>query len=119
MPHLILEYTDNIEKEIDFKGLFHELHQALAKYGNINISNCKSRAIKLNDFFVADGIGHSCFIHLKVRIFSGRTNEIKAAIGNRLKKILIRKFTHENSKDKIEITVEIQEIDPGFYYKYP
>src|SRR5579871_5849011 len=46
MPQIILEYTANIQQEINFQHFFHDLHQLLAAQSDIKIEACKSRAVK-------------------------------------------------------------------------
>jgi 5-carboxymethyl-2-hydroxymuconate isomerase len=119
MPHLILEYSDNIPGIPEFKKLFSELHQVLVQVADIDIRNCKSRAIKLDNFSIADGQNTTSFVHLSLRIFSGRSDEIKIKMGENLRRVLADNFCPESSAKDVLITVEIDEIDNRFYFKYP
>ncbi len=119
MPHLTLEYTDNIQADINFEDLFSELHGVLVQFADIDINNCKSRAIKLDNYFISDGVNPDSFVHLSVRIFSGRSDELKKTIGEQLKNVLIDKFTNQSNKASPQITIEIQEINKEYYFKNP
>jgi 5-carboxymethyl-2-hydroxymuconate isomerase len=119
MPHLKLEYTDNINIPTNFDDLFIELHRVLVEWGRIDINNCKSRAIKLDRYLIADGQTNDSFIHLDVRMFAGRSEEVLCNIGENLKSVLVEYFVKNNARNKVQITIEIQEINKERYFKYP
>ena len=117
MPHIILEYTDNISIKKDFNQLFAGIHTVLSEKAGIDPGNCKSRAIKLTDYFIGEGEKPNAFVHLEIRIFQGRNLEIKQQIGNEILKLL-RNYFNENSENlNIQITVEIIEMDGKLYFK--
>jgi 5-carboxymethyl-2-hydroxymuconate isomerase len=118
MPHLKLEYSDNISKKIDFDILFTRLHQSLAEIGGINIDNCKSRAFPLETFLIANGHSDQGFIHLEVKFLEGRSPELKKMIGKKLLHEIKKMFTDSPSNQKIQITVEILDIINENYFKY-
>lgn len=118
MPHIVLEYTDDIPVTPDFNSLFADLHQVLVNEAGINIRNCKSRAIKLDNYFIGDEQSKNSFIHLAVRTFSGRSDDIKMKIGEKLRQVLVDYFA-QSTGDDVQITVEIEEIDKRFYFKFP
>ncbi|NOX47934.1 MAG: 5-carboxymethyl-2-hydroxymuconate isomerase [Chlorobi bacterium] len=114
MPHIILQYTDNIKKGRNFNPLFSEIHSLLSNKAGIDPINCKSRAIKLTDFFIGEGDKPNAFVHLEIRIFQGRTPVIKQGIGNEILKMLKNHF-QENLN--IQFTIEIVEMDKELYFK--
>jgi 5-carboxymethyl-2-hydroxymuconate isomerase len=119
MPHIRLEYTDNINITTNFDDLFKNLHRVLVEYGDIDINNCKSRAIKLDRYLIADDQTNSSFIHLDVRIFSGRSKEVIRNIGEHFKSVLVENFVKDKARDNVQITIEVQEIKKENYFKYP
>lgn len=119
MPHLKLEYTDNINIHTNFDNLFYNLHRVLVEHGDIDINNCKSRAIKLDRYLISDGQTSEPFVHLEVRIFSGRSKEVIRDIGEHLKTVLGENFVKEGATDNVQITIEVQEINKEHYFKYP
>ena len=115
MPHITLEYTDNIGSQIDFRHFFSELHVLLKERGGMDVKNCKSRAIRLEEFLLADGNTPSAFMHLSIRIFAGRTPDLKRILSVLAKDLLLEYV----SEPAPEITVEIIDIDREAYTKYP
>jgi 5-carboxymethyl-2-hydroxymuconate isomerase len=118
MPHLTLQYTDNISQIIDFDDLFSTCHRLLNEIGNIDIKNCKSRAIELNTFYISEGNPHEGFVHLEVKFLEGRSAQIKNQIGETLLHHLIERYKISSSQQPIQLTVEILDITKENYYKF-
>jgi 5-carboxymethyl-2-hydroxymuconate isomerase len=120
MPHLTLEYTENLaHQEVHFAELFLALHQVLADVGGIRIGNCKSRAVELSDYCVGQGQAESAFVHLGVRFMEGRPLELKQEIGQQLLGILKEHYALALAERGLQITVEIADIQQGAYFKIP
>jgi 5-carboxymethyl-2-hydroxymuconate isomerase len=83
MPHFVLEYSGNILEEVDFKDLFKKLHTLLVDVDPFNLSDIKSRAIRHQDFHVANGQESNAFVHLTLSIFKGRDLSIRQAVGEK------------------------------------
>jgi 5-carboxymethyl-2-hydroxymuconate isomerase len=118
MPHLTLEYTGNLRPAASFDELFAQLHQVLAEVGGISPDNCKSRAIRLDDYFVGGGGARQAFVHLTIRFLAGRPTELKQQIGRRSLSVLQQHFPPSTDLD-LQLTVEIQEIERATYCKFP
>lgn len=119
MPHLKLKYTNNIKEKIDFPKLFLELHQVLANIGKIKIANCKSRATKLDIFYIAEGQENQAFIHIDLSFLEGRSLETKQEIGKKFIETLKTHYSKSIKDLDLQITVEIKDIAKSTYYKFP
>lgn len=118
MPHLTLEYTDNVVPSLNFGQVFARLHRVLAEVGGIPLGNCKSRAIRLDDYFVGEGGAGQAFVHLTIRFLAGRSTELKQRIGSQSLAVLQQHFPPLAERD-LQLTVEIQEIERATYFKFP
>jgi len=119
MPHLILDYSVNIDCNRNLSDLFKRLHGVLANTGGINLENCKSRARVAENFFIASGCESNAFVHLDIRFLEGKSPELKRAIGKEAVDILRDWFHQSKEKSDLQITVEIREIQRDFYFKHP
>ncbi len=119
MPHLKLEYTNNITQDIDFPKLFSSLHKVLSETSGIKIQNCKSRAFEVGNYYIAQGEAENAFVHLDVRFMEGRPPELKKDIGRKLLEILKTYFIRKNDPLNNQITVEISDIPNSSYFKHP
>lgn len=118
MPHLTLEYTENLEREIIFDDLFPRLHGVLVDVAAVPIGNCKSRACRLDSYYIADGGPQHAFVHLAIRFMEGRSVELKRNIGRGCLKVL-EELCCAPAGLELQITVEIQDIERTTYFKLP
>jgi len=119
MPQIKLEYTDNIPDKINFEDTFSKIHHLLHDIAGIAIHNCKSRAVKLDKYYIGDGISKSKFVHLEIALLEGRTKEIKQRIAEEILQILKKNYLTKRLIDDLQVTVEIKDIKKEFYFKYP
>jgi len=119
MPQITLEYTANCRHNDQFSSLFHSIHKVIHKIGGISLDNCKSRAIPLDNFLIANGDSSHAFAHLSVRFVEGRHEETRIALGQRCLELLKGYFSESINTQKIQLTVEVQDIQLTHYHKYP
>jgi 5-carboxymethyl-2-hydroxymuconate isomerase len=111
MPHLTLEYTDNIE--VDVQPLLARLHEEVVATGAINLKGIKSRAIKHTQYRIADGDPDYAFVHVGLLIREGRPIEIQKEATQRVMKVLQETFGHLFEKRKLSLTVDLKEMRDG------
>ena len=117
MPHFVLEYSDNILEEVDFKDFFKKLHTLLVDVGPFNLSDVKSRAIRHQEFYVANGQESNAFVHLTLSIFKGRDLSIRQAVGERILAFLKGQFARSFEELSCSFTVEVKEMEKETYFK--
>ncbi|MBV1694498.1 MAG: 5-carboxymethyl-2-hydroxymuconate Delta-isomerase [Hyphomicrobiales bacterium] len=112
MPHLIVEYSANLEPAIDIAALVRALHDAALETGVFPIGGIRTRAERRDVYAIADGHAANGFIHVQARIGAGRPADVrqKAAehIFDRLKALTADHF----ARHPLGLTLEIVEIDP-------
>jgi 5-carboxymethyl-2-hydroxymuconate isomerase len=118
VPHLVLEYTANVRQEVDWSALFSRLHQAVAEAGG-PLAGCKSRAVRHEDYAVADGQPGGAFVHLSIGLLSGRTDEAKAALARRCLELLVEEYQPSLDSLALQITVEVRDLHRESYQKVP
>lgn len=116
MPHIRLEYSDNLPGAIASRGLLRDFHEILASFG-VSIGNCKSRVDERRTFVVGDDSSEESFVHLDVSLLEGRTAETKALIGQTLLAGLVHAYADVTPAP--QITVEVREIRRAEYFKHP
>jgi 5-carboxymethyl-2-hydroxymuconate isomerase len=111
MPHLTLEYTDNID--VDVQPLLARLHEEVVATGAINLKGIKSRAIKHTQYRIADGDPDYAFVHVGLLIREGRPLEIQKEATQRVMNVLKETFGHLFEKRKLSLTVDLKEMRDG------
>ena len=111
MPHLILEYSDNIE--VDVQPLLARLHEEVVATGAINLKGIKSRAIKHTQYRIADGDPDYAFVHVGLLIREGRPIEIQKEATSRVMNVLKETFGLLFETRKLSLTVDLKEMRDG------
>ena len=119
MPHLILEYTDNVKEKINLQALFTPCHAILEKNAPTDLSSCKSRAIKQTHFYIGNGAPPYAFVHLTLLLAEGRPLSTRQNIGQQMLKVLEEYFAQSSKELNLQITVEVKELAKGLYFKIP
>jgi 5-carboxymethyl-2-hydroxymuconate isomerase len=116
MPHLTLEYSNNLPTPVDFPALFGRLHSALSEFPRIKLGDIKSRAVPCNIYHIGSGDPASTFVHLTVKILTGRTIEERQKMSETMLFILSEGLAALNGHP-CDITVDICEMERGSYGK--
>ena len=117
MPHLIVEYSSNLDPHLDLAGLTQRLHRAAIDTGVFPLGGARTRAVRRDHYVVADGDPANGFVHLVARIGHGRSKEVKKRAGDALFSALCGHLESLYQSSPLAISFEIQEIDPDFSYK--
>jgi 5-carboxymethyl-2-hydroxymuconate isomerase len=111
MPHLTLEYTDNLDFEV--QPLLARLHSELVATGAINLKGLKSRAVRLSDYRIADGYPAYAFVHVNLLIREGRPLEIQKDAAQRVMAALKETFEYRFEGGYLSLSVDIKEMREG------
>ena len=114
MPHISLEYTENIQTIIK-SDLFDKLINIIIKAAEVKYKHCKSRSIEIKNFYIGSRNNDEGFVHLEIKIMEGRTKKIKNQIAQKSLKTLKSYFKNTNIHN-IQYSIEIQEMKKGNYF---
>ena len=110
MPHVIAEYSANLEDALDVRALVEGLHQTVIESGLADVAAIRTRAERRDHVRVGEDNPANAFVHITARLRAGRTEQQQTALAEALlaaaDKCLERAFkTHP-----IAVTVEIENI---------
>jgi 5-carboxymethyl-2-hydroxymuconate isomerase len=111
MPHLTLEYTDNLQ--FDVQPLLARLHAELVATGAVNLKGIKSRAIRHSAYRIADGNEEYAFVHVNLLIREGRPFEVQKDAAQRVMEVLKETFGDRFEKGHLSLSVDIKEMRDG------
>lgn len=111
MPHIVLEYSNNIYPTPDTKALFAKIHQLLEKELPTQLSSCKSRCVVHDSFYVGDGSVKNAFAHLTVKIMPGRSAEKKQQVLKEVMDMMNELFQRYEGSINLQKSVEIMDLD--------
>lgn len=111
MPHLTLEYSDNLA--FDVQSLLKRLHADLAATGAIKLRGIKSRAIRQSEYRIADGDPGYAFVHINLLIREGRPLQVQKDAARRVMEALKDTFGERLEKGYLSLSVDIKEMREG------
>lgn len=116
MPHLIVEYSANIDRRhggaVAIEGLVRALHHAALATGIAPLDALRTRAAAREHFAIADEHPDNGFIAVTARLGAGRSAADKRVLVSALMDALTEHLG-EAQRD-LMLSVEYQEIDPDF-----
>jgi len=119
MPHLTVEYTGNLGAQADIPALLRKANAVLIAQGGVfPIGGIRSRAIRLEDFCVADGTADDAFVHLTLKIGAGRSAEQKRQAGDELFAMVRDHFAALFASRFLALSLEIQEFSEAGTWKH-
>ncbi len=75
MPHVLVEYSSNLEDAVSIRELIDDLHITMIESGLFDLSAIRTRALPRSIYRIADGKPENVFLHIVTRIRSGRSVE--------------------------------------------
>jgi len=117
MPHQTIEYSANLEPELDIDALVTALHETAASIDALPIGGLRTRAVAREHYRIADGHPDNTFINVFLRIAPGRPFDVRKAAGEKLFQALCDYLEEIYSSTPLAISYEIQELDADLRWK--
>lgn len=112
MPHFIVEYSANLEERLDFQPLFKAFHEYVVSTGAFPLGGVRSRAIRCDDYRVADGREEFALLNLTLKIGHGRSMELRQEVAENVFKILCDWMKPITDTSYCQISFELTELHP-------
>jgi 5-carboxymethyl-2-hydroxymuconate isomerase len=113
MPHIIVEYTDNLADAADMPALLRTLNKAARGIKDeqgkqvYQTGAIRSRAIKLTEWSVADGEDDYAFVHVTVKIAGGRSDAVEKETAHALFEVVKAHFAALYEKRYLALSLEL------------
>jgi 5-carboxymethyl-2-hydroxymuconate isomerase len=111
MPHIIIEYSANLEAQVSPQRLVNALHAAALATGVFSIGGLRTRAARRDVFAVADGDPDNAFVAVIARIGEGRDPATRKRVAQSLMTALEAETAEAFASRGLGLTVEVAEID--------
>ncbi|MDH3644408.1 MAG: 5-carboxymethyl-2-hydroxymuconate Delta-isomerase [Gammaproteobacteria bacterium] len=113
MPHLIIEYSANLEDDLDLDGLMLKLRDCAVTSGVFPLGGIRIRGARRDRYLITDGDPENGFVHLIARIGHGRPLDVRKEVAARLFEVLSAHLDPIYQARGLGISFEIQEIEPA------
>jgi 5-carboxymethyl-2-hydroxymuconate isomerase len=117
MPHLNIEYSANLEEVLDVQALVDTIHKTALETGIFPLGGVRTRAEARKHYRIANGDPSAGYIHMMVRIGSGRDVETRKSAGDRIFAALCD-FTEALYQERpLALSFELHEIPPDMAWR--
>lgn len=116
MPHLIVEYSSNLAPFPEREALA-DLNTAVCASPEVQVeADLKTRFVSHTSFCVGTASDPRGFVHAQLRLLSGRSEQAKQDLAERIAKAL-RRHTPRPQGMLVQMSVEIVDMDRPSYVK--
>ncbi len=112
MPHVTVEYTDNLTPDADIPGLLRMIAERCADSGGVlTPAGVRVRAIRLTDYVIADGDPAYAFVNITVKLGRDRDPEFKRTFFGALFERIKAHLAEASAARPLALSMYIEEID--------
>jgi 5-carboxymethyl-2-hydroxymuconate isomerase len=111
MPHIVVEYSANLEPAIDISRLLRTVHDAVLDSGVFKIGAVRTRAERRDLWVIADGDPTNSFVHVELRMAPGRDDTTRKRLADTILAALAATTRDVFQRVGMGLSVEVREID--------
>lgn len=117
MPHLIVDYSRNIERNIDLDEICAKARNAILETGLFEVGAVRVRAHGADFHAVADSHPDNGFVDMVFRIGKGRSDAEKSMVGEKIFAAVAKVVEVLLANPHFALSLEIKEIDPDLSWR--
>lgn len=111
MPHFQIEYSANLESEIDVQGLCEAIRAKAASIDAFPMPGIRVRATCVDHYAIADGHPKHGFIDISIRLREGRAEDVKLHATNSIFDTAKTYLADALATRSIALSVEMRDIN--------
>ena len=121
MPHVVIQYTANLESRVDMAQLCRDVAATLIEQKDeaggplFPVGGTRVLAYPAQAYAVADAKGDYGFCYINIRIAAGRSDAKKKASGDAVLATVQKQFASAFETSRVGVTIQIDE-SPGQVY---
>lgn len=112
MPHIIIEHSQPVCKDLRECALAHALHQLVLDTGHFSPDAVKTRTIAYEACLVGEAAQAFDFVHVTVKILEGRDESVRSKLADDVFAALKEKLPNIS-----KISVDVHEMNKATYRK--
>ncbi len=117
MPHFRMEYSANLEAQVDMTALCNRVREAILLTGLFEIGAVRVRAFRADARSIADDLPENSFLDMEFRIGKGRTDDEKKRAGEAIFAAATDFLAARFETPHFALSLEIREIDAALSWK--
>ena len=111
MPHVLIEYSSNLEGLVDFPRFLTALRDSALSTGVFPLGGIRVRAYRADHYVVADGHADNSFVHVMLRVGHGRDLETRKRACDAIFAKACQELGAVYETRPLGISLEMQEVD--------
>ena len=111
MPHLILDYSANLDVVLDIQGLCDALRDAMVETEVFPLGGIRVRALPCSAYAIADGDPAYAYLHMNLRMGHGREEETRLSVAKHLSAAAER-YLKAHLVGPFALSIDLSELDP-------
>lgn len=111
MPHVVIEYSANLDRTVDWDALCEAVRAAAAATGVFPLGGIRVRAHNCDHVAVADGNVAHGFVDVTLKMGRGRDVETRRRAGDQVFEALSRALDPAFARAPVALSLQIVEID--------
>jgi len=111
MPHVIVEYSANLEEDVAPREMIGRIHATILETGVYPVGGVRVRAERRDVYMIADGNPENAFVAILIRMGQGRDEETRRRVSKAVLATLADVTAGAFARRGLSLSVEIQEID--------
>ena len=117
MPHAIIEYSANLEEQLDFPQFLTALRDSALATGVFPIGGVRVRAYRADHYVIADGHPDNAFVHIMLRVGHGRDLATRKRACEAIFATACEQLAALYERIPLGISLEMQEVDQVLTFK--
>lgn len=117
MPHLSIEYSANLDGQVDMKAFCSLIRTTILENGPFEIGAVRVRAFRADAWAIADELPENSFLDMSFRIGQGRSAEEKEHVGAAIFAAAGDFLAPLFATPHFALSLEIREIDATLSWK--
>lgn len=117
MPHFIMEYSANLDNDLDIPLLFKKLNDTAMATGIFPLSGVRTRAVRCEHYRIADGDPDNSFIYFTAKVGTGRDIELLRSVCDKIFATITEVLQPVYDRRHLTIGFEMSELHPVLTYK--
>ena len=118
MPHLHIEYTDNLTG-LNERELMREINAVVCAHPTVpDEADVKARIARLNmsNVYIGTQPDNRGFVHVQLQLMAGRSTEAKKQMSDGIAEVL-RRLVPQPANVLVQLSVDVADMDKGTYFK--
>ncbi len=112
MPHVIVDYSPNMEDRVDMAALCDLLRRAAIETGILPMAGVRVRAVRADHVSIADGDPAHGYVDISVRLRGGRTLAARKAATEHVFAAARAFLEPVMARYPVALSFEMRDIDP-------